>query len=87
MISFLIRLVNFLASAFDLFLIVYVVTTFFMAPWHPVRQTLARFFEPLLAPIRRHVPPVGMFDFSPLVLILIVEILRSVFVRVLLVFV
>ncbi|NPA07110.1 MAG: hypothetical protein GXO54_06890 [Chloroflexi bacterium] len=87
MIFWLIRLINFATSAFELFLVVYVVTTLIFAPWHPVRRALARFFEPILAPIRRHVPTVGIFDFSPLVLILLVEVVRNVLIQVLLVFV
>lgn len=34
--------------------------------------------EPLLAPLRRSIPPLGMFDISPMVAFLIVWILQSV---------
>ncbi|MEN3315304.1 MAG: YggT family protein [Acidimicrobiaceae bacterium] len=38
--------------------------------------------EPVLGPIRRVIPPMGMggmgFDFSPLIVILVVSLLRSV---------
>ena len=37
--------------------------------------------EPILAPLRRILPTFGMFDFSPLVAIIILQIVRSVLVR------
>jgi YggT family protein len=61
--------------------IVQAVLSFFMSPFHPIRQTIDRIVEPMLAPIRRIIPPVGMLDFSPLVLIIILQILDSVLTR------
>jgi YggT family protein len=43
-----------------------------------------RIVSPLLAPIRRIVPLVGMLDLSPLIFIILVEILSSILVRLLL---
>ena len=34
--------------------------------------------EPVLGPARRIIPPIGMFDFSPIVVIFALEILASV---------
>lgn len=34
--------------------------------------------EPLLSPIRRLLPRTGMFDFSPIVLIIVLQIVESV---------
>ncbi len=33
-------------------------------PYHPISQFLYRVTEPVLAPIRQVLPPVGMMDFS-----------------------
>jgi YggT family protein len=52
-----------------------------MDPYHPIRRTLDNLVEPMLAPIRRVVPLIGMFDFSPLVLIILVQILSSALIR------
>lgn len=49
--------------------------SYFVSPYHPVRQALDRIVGPLLAPIRRVVPPLGMIDFSPLILIIAIEVL------------
>ena len=61
-----------------------VVLSFFMSPYASLRRTLDSLVNPLLAPIRRVVPPVGMFDFSPLVLIILIQIIEEILVRVLL---
>jgi YggT family protein len=79
-ISILIRLINILSQFIVLLVIVKVILSYFMDPFHPVRQTIDNLVEPLLAPIRRVVPLVGMFDFSPLILIILVQILSSVLV-------
>lgn len=59
--------------------IVDVLLSYFMSPFHPVRAFLDRMVEPLLNPIRRIVPTMAGLDFSPLVLIIILQILDSVF--------
>jgi YggT family protein len=74
MVTFLITLVNFLSQALILVVIVSVILSYFVQPYHPVRRALDTIVEPLLAPIRRVVPLVGMIDFSPLILIILIEI-------------
>lgn len=66
-----------------LLVIVHVVLSYFMSPYHPVRQAIDRFVEPMLMPIRQFVPPVGGLDFSPLVLILIVQLVGSLLINLL----
>jgi YggT family protein len=61
--------------------IVKVVLSYFMSPYHPVRETIERLVEPLLAPIRRVLPPMGMLDFSPFVLIILLQLVRGVLIR------
>ncbi len=80
MIQVLIAIINVTADLLVLLLIVNAVMSFFVSPYHPVRQALDRLLNPLLAPIRRIVPPVGMFDFSPLVLIILVQVLSYILV-------
>jgi YggT family protein len=74
MITFLIDLINFLSQALIIVVIVSVVLSYFMQPYHPVRKALDTIVEPLLAPIRRVVPLIGMIDLSPLVLIILIQI-------------
>ena len=81
MISLLIQLINILVQFLVLLVIVKIILSYFMDPYHPVRQTIDNLVEPLLAPIRRVVPLIGMFDFSPLILIILVQILSSALIR------
>jgi len=76
-ISLVVQLIRILAQFLVLLVIVKIILSYFMDPYHPVRQTIDNLVEPLLAPIRRVVPLVGMFDFSPLILIILVQILSS----------
>jgi YggT family protein len=79
-ISILVRLINILSQFLILLVIVKIILSYFMDPYHPLRRTLDNLVEPLLAPIRRVVPLIGMFDFSPLILIILVQILSSVLI-------
>lgn len=80
----LIQLINIISQVIILLVIIKVILSYFMDPYHPVRQTIDGLVEPMLAPIRRVVPLIGMFDFSPLILIILVQILSSVLIRLLL---
>ena len=50
--------------------------------WYSPRPTnvlviiLYRLTEPILAPLRRIIPRVGMFDFSPLVAVILLQVIR-----------
>jgi len=46
-----------------------------------ITQLINQVTEPLLGPLRRALPTVGMFDFSPMVAIVVLVIIRAVFVR------
>jgi len=70
--------ITFVQQAVILLVIVYTVLTFVMSPYHPVRTALARIIEPLLQPIRRLIPPVSGLDLSPLVLIILVQLLGMI---------
>ena len=75
-----IRIINILAQFLILLIIVKVILSYVMDPYHPIRRSIDNLIEPLLAPIRRVVPLIGMFDFSPLILIILVQVLSSVLI-------
>jgi len=77
-IVFLIYFIDLATRVFVLVLIVQVVISYFVSPFHPIRQTLDRVVEPLLNPIRRLIPAIGMFDFSPVILIVMVQLVSSI---------
>ncbi|UCE01179.1 MAG: YggT family protein [Chloroflexota bacterium] len=71
-------LVDYISLAFSLLIIAYVVLSYFMDPYHPIRHTVDRMVNPILNPIRRVIPQTGMLDFSPLVAIILVQILEYI---------
>ncbi len=77
------KLISSLVNIVVLLVIVQVVLSYFMSPFHPIRRTIDKFVEPMLAPIRRVVPLIGMFDFSPLILIILVQVAATVLINLL----
>lgn len=83
MIDILIALIQALGSLLFIVVIVSVVLSYFMSPYHPIRSNLDRIVEPLLNPIRRVVPPLGMIDFSPLILIILIQVVETLLISLL----
>lgn len=79
----LISIINILSNIIYLLVIAYVILSYFMSPFHPVRQLINRLVDPMLNPIRRVLPQTGMIDFSPMVLIILIWILGRILVGVL----
>ena len=78
-----IQFINVVAQLITILVVVQVFTSYFMDPYHPVRQSLDRLLEPLLFPIRRILPQTGVLDFSPLVLIVLIQIVARILVGIL----
>ena len=51
--------------------------------YHPVVQFIYRITEPVLAPLRERIPPVGMMDISPIAALFVLLILQKIVVAVL----
>lgn len=83
MIDILIALIQALGSLLFIIVIVSVVLSYFMSPYHPIRSNLDRIVEPLLNPIRRVVPPLGMIDFSPLILVILIQVVQTLLISLL----
>ena len=47
-----------------------------LSPHNPLGRIVYGLTEPLLQPIRRILPPMGGLDFSPLVLLLLVQLVK-----------
>jgi YggT family protein len=82
-IAILILFINALSQLLVLLVIISVILSYFMDPYHPVRRAIDGVVEPMLAPIRRIVPLVGALDFSPLVLIILIQLLSNLLIRLL----
>lgn len=81
--SILILFINALSQLLVFLVIISVILSFFMDPYHPIRRSIDGFVEPMLSPIRRVVPPIGGLDFSPLVLIILIQLLSNIIIRLL----
>lgn len=43
-------------------------------PYHPVVRVIYQLTEPVLEPARRMIPPLGMFDISPIIVIFVLQL-------------
>jgi YggT family protein len=82
-IDILIRVISFVANLLILLIILQIVLSYFMDPYHPLRQFVERIVNPMLNPIRKVVPLIGMFDISPIILVLLISVLQSALVNLL----
>jgi len=71
-------IVDVIRQTIFLLILLKVILSYFMDPFHPFRQSIDRLVDPLLKPIRQVVPSVGGFDFSPILLIIIIEVIVMV---------
>ena len=82
----LVQLIGLLTNIFVLLIFAWAILTWILPPYNPVREALDRIMEPMLAPIRRVVPMAGMIDFSPLILMVLVELISRVLINIVLSF-
>ena len=47
-------------------------------PYHPIVVLLDQITEPFLAPLRRFIPPMGMMDITPIVAIILIQVLQRI---------
>lgn len=75
---FLTPIVDLVFQLFDLLLFARVLLSWFQVdPYNPVVKFLYDITEPVLAPIRRRVAPMGGLDLSPIIAIIILLVLRA----------
>lgn len=75
------QVISAFANIYVWIVIASILLSYFMDPYHPVRQGVDNLVRPLLDPIRKIVPPVGMLDFSPFVLIILIQVVSNLLVR------
>jgi YggT family protein len=80
-IDILILFISAVSQLLVLLVIVSVILSYFMDPYHPIRRSIDSVVEPMLAPIRRVVPLIGMLDLSPLVLIILLQLISNLLIR------
>lgn len=75
--------ISLIAQLLGLLVIVSVILSFIMEPYHPVRRAVDGIVEPLLAPLRRVIPPLGMFVITPIVLLLLIQFISNLLINLL----
>ena len=84
MTVFLVNFVNILFEVLSLAVLARVVLSWFRVdPQNRLLQILFQVTEPVLAPIRRIIPPVGMIDITPIVALLILQVAQRIVVTML----
>jgi YggT family protein len=78
----LIDIINLAFELFSLLMLARILLSWFNPdPYNPIVQFLHNTTEPILAPVRRRLPPMGMFDFSPLVVLIAAWVIQQILLR------
>lgn len=78
MSDFIIQFISWLANILYLALIGRVILSWInVSPSNPISVIIHQVTEPILAPIRRLLPKMGMLDLSPMIAIILITIIRS----------
>ena len=79
-IPFFLGFVNYLCRILALVVFLRVILSWFMvSPYNPLIILLNDVVEPILSPLRRVVPRLGMFDITPLIAIAILYVIPLMF--------
>jgi YggT family protein len=77
----IIKLVGFLLygllAIYSLLIFMRIIFSWGVSSVNPVMRFLFRVTEPVLAPFRRLIPPLGMFDISPIVVLLLIRLFQE----------
>ena len=81
--SILVSAILLIRNILELLVIVSVILSYFMDRYHPVRRWVDAIVDPMLNPIRRGVPLIGMLDISPIILIVLIRIISNLIIKLL----
>ena len=73
--AFLFYFIRLLCEVLTLVIVVRVILSWFSPRPNTVSIILDKITEPILAPLRRIIPRAGMFDFTPLVAIILLQLI------------
>ena len=80
MSNLLIYIIQTISWILVLVVIVDVFLSYFLSPYHPLRMNLDKIVNPMLAPIRKLLPTSLGLDFSPIIFILLVQVVEYLLV-------
>ena len=71
--------VNILFTLLELAILARVLLSWFrLDSYHPVVNFVYQITEPILRPLRNIIPPLGMIDISPIVALILMDIIRRI---------
>jgi YggT family protein len=76
-ISFIGFLLGGALALLSLLIFMRIVVSWGASPTNRLLHLLIRLTEPVLAPFRRIIPPLGMFDISPIIVLLLLDLLQT----------
>jgi YggT family protein len=83
MTAFLAYFVSLLFRALSLAVLIRVFLTWIpINPYNRLVQLLYQITEPILRPFRRIIPPIGMVDISPIVALLVLQLVEQIVMRI-----
>ena len=75
---YLLNFVNVLLQILSIAILIRVLLSWFpVDPRNPIIRVLFEITEPVLAPFRRVIPRIGMFDLSPLAALLVIQLIQQ----------
>ncbi len=78
MLGFVLNFVNLLFTLLSFAIIGRALLSWIITdPYNPIVRILDQITEPILAPLRRIVPQVGMMDITPIVALILLQILQA----------
>lgn len=81
------NIINIFTKIFFFALILRIILSWIkISPYNPISRITYQITEPLLGKIRKYVKPFGMFDFSPMIAIISLQILEIIANRILMFF-
>ena len=81
--SILVSAIILIRNILELLVIVSVILSYFIDRYHPVRRWVDAIVDPMLNPIRRVVPLIGMLDISPIIFIVLIRIISNLIIKLL----
>lgn len=80
--SFFLSFISFLCNALAIIIFVRAILSWFaISPYEPIMVFLYRITEPILAPLRRIIPRIGMIDITPVIAIIILLLIPQFLAR------
>ncbi|MCA9935211.1 MAG: YggT family protein [Anaerolineales bacterium] len=81
----LVQIINLLFNAFYILILARIIFSWIrVSPYHPTWGPIMRFVfqatEPIMEPIRRLIPPTGGLDFSPMIVLILASVLRTLLI-------